>query len=72
MLRAQLRITAAGRRSCITDIVSNYEKISFNFGPTLLLWMEQQAPELHAAIEKADARSVGAAVRTRQCHGSGL
>ncbi len=42
---------------CITDIVSNYEKISFNFGPTLLLWMEQQAPELHAAIQRADARS---------------
>ncbi len=43
---------------CITDIVSNYEKISFNFGPTLLLWMEQQTPELHKAIQRADARSV--------------
>jgi hypothetical protein len=43
--------------SRITDIVSNYEMISFNFGPTLLLWMEQQAPELHRAIQEADARS---------------
>lgn len=43
---------------CITGIVSNYERISFNFGPTLLLWMEQQAPGLYSAIQEADARSV--------------
>ncbi|OGW51204.1 MAG: glycoside hydrolase [Nitrospirae bacterium GWC2_57_9] len=53
---------------CITDIVSNYEKISFNFGPTLLLWMEQEAPELHEAIRKADARSVG----LRSGHGNAM
>ena len=53
---------------CITDIVSNYEKISFNFGPTLLLWMEQQAPELHRAIQEADARSV----ELRAGHGNAI
>ncbi|EKD39037.1 MAG: hypothetical protein ACD_75C00523G0001, partial [uncultured bacterium] len=25
-------------------IVSNYARISFNFGPTLLLWMENMLP----------------------------
>src|SRR5437016_3887630 len=33
----------------ITQIVSNYSKISFNFGPTLLSWMEQNTPEVYAA-----------------------
>lgn len=42
----------------IVNIVSNYEKISFNFGPTLLLWMEQETRGLYSAILEADARSV--------------
>ena len=29
----------------IKNIVSNYAKISFNFGPTLLSWMEVAAPD---------------------------
>lgn len=43
---------------CIVDIVSNYEKISFNFGPTLLAWMEKNSPETYAAILESDRRSV--------------
>ncbi len=43
---------------CIMDIVSNYAKISFNFGPTLLSWMETYAPELYAAILEADTLSM--------------
>ncbi|MEQ8245185.1 DUF3536 domain-containing protein [Fulvivirga sp.] len=42
----------------IIDIVSNYSKISFNFGPTLLSWMEQNAPDTHKAIIEADKESV--------------
>lgn len=38
----------------IKDIVNNYTKISFNFGPTLLSWMEQQDPDTYAAILEAD------------------
>lgn len=38
----------------IVDIVNNYSKISFNFGPTLLSWMEQKAPEVYSAILEAD------------------
>ena len=35
----------------IKDIVNNYSKISFNFGPTLLSWMELKDPETYAATE---------------------
>ena len=41
----------------IIDIVNNYSKISFNFGPTLLSWMEQHAPETYQAILDSDRES---------------
>lgn len=41
----------------IIDIVNNYSKISFNFGPTLLSWMEQHAPETYQAILDSDKES---------------
>lgn len=34
--------------------VNNYASMSFNFGPTLLGWMEHARPEVHAAILEAD------------------
>jgi alpha-amylase/alpha-mannosidase (GH57 family) len=41
----------------ILRIMSNYTKISFNFGPTLLSWMEEKAPEVYQAILEADKQS---------------
>lgn len=41
----------------ITDIRNNYAKMSFNFGPTLLSWMEQKRPEIYQAILSADKQS---------------
>ena len=41
----------------IVRIVSNYERISFNFGPTLLSWMETQAPRVYRAVIEADQAS---------------
>jgi alpha-amylase/alpha-mannosidase (GH57 family) len=41
----------------IVDIVNNYSRISFNFGPTLLAWMAEAAPDVHAAIVEADRQS---------------
>jgi len=41
----------------IVDIVNNYARISFNFGPTLLAWMEQRAPDVLAAVVAADQAS---------------
>jgi alpha-amylase/alpha-mannosidase (GH57 family) len=41
----------------IENIVSNYSKISFNFGPTLLAWMQEKMPATHDAIVAADKLS---------------
>jgi predicted glycosyl hydrolase (DUF1957 family) len=38
----------------ILEIVNNYSKISFNFGPTLLSWLEAQSPEVYRSILEAD------------------
>jgi len=49
------RILDAEKR--IVEIVNNYAEISFNFGPTLLSWMERHNPEVYGAILEADQRS---------------
>ena len=41
----------------IQSIVNNYARISFNFGPTLLAWMAEHAPDIHASILDADVDS---------------
>ncbi len=41
----------------IIQIVNNYANMSFNFGPTLLAWMEQSAPDVYEAILEADKES---------------
>lgn len=45
-------------RNRILDIVNNYEYMSFNFGPTLLSWMEEFAPLTYERIIKADIESI--------------
>src|SRR6478736_6213478 len=42
----------------IRNIVNNYSRISFNFGPTLLSWMETNDRETYAAILEADKQSM--------------
>lgn len=44
-------------RDRIFKIVNNYASISFNFGPTLLSWLEQRERETYAAIIDADRLS---------------
>jgi alpha-amylase/alpha-mannosidase (GH57 family) len=41
----------------IEAIVSNYSRMSFNFGPTLFSWMADKQPEIYAAIVEADKKS---------------
>jgi alpha-amylase/alpha-mannosidase (GH57 family) len=41
----------------IENIISNYSRISFNFGPTLLAWMRDKMPKTHDAIVAADKLS---------------
>ena len=41
----------------ILNVVNNYEYISYNFGPTLLSWMEEFAPLAYERVIKADINS---------------
>ena len=41
----------------IVKLFNNYAKISFNFGPTLLSWMKDQAPRVYESILEADKES---------------
>ncbi|HEU5291282.1 MAG TPA: DUF3536 domain-containing protein [Cyclobacteriaceae bacterium] len=52
----------------IKDIINNYSKISFNFGPTLLSWMENYDTETYEAILEADKESI----RNFSGHGSAI
>ncbi|MBI4385951.1 MAG: DUF3536 domain-containing protein [Elusimicrobia bacterium] len=52
----------------IRALADNYEEISFNFGPTLLSWIEERHPSLHLHIVQADARSA----RRRHGHGNAI
>ena len=45
-------------KNFIAKISNNYENISFNFGPTLLYWLEQADPGTYRSIIEADKRSV--------------
>lgn len=44
-------------KGVIKNILNNYSRISFNFGATLLSWMESYDPDAYQAILKADAES---------------
>jgi alpha-amylase/alpha-mannosidase (GH57 family) len=41
----------------ILRILNNFERISFNFGPTLLSWLEIKSPKVYRAILQADHAS---------------
>ncbi|HEY5928116.1 MAG TPA: DUF3536 domain-containing protein [Kofleriaceae bacterium] len=42
----------------IIQIVDNYQRMSFNVGPTLMSWLEKCAPDVHTALVDADRASV--------------
>lgn len=52
----------------IVQLVNNYAGISFNFGPTLLLWMQKYATDAYEAILEGDRQSV----KKFSGHGSAL
>lgn len=62
----QARIMASQNR--LKDIVNNYEHISFNFGPTLLSWLETHSPMTYQLILQADSVSMS----KRSGHGNAL
>jgi alpha-amylase/alpha-mannosidase (GH57 family) len=52
----------------VMDITSNYAKMSFNFGPTVLSWMQLAAPEVYQSILDADRQSM----EWRSGHGAAI
>ncbi len=42
----------------IIKIVDNYERMSFNIGPTLMSWLEQSAPDVYQSLLAADKASI--------------
>ncbi len=44
-------------KKLITRIVNNYARISFNFGPTLLSWLKENAPRTYRMILDGERRS---------------
>lgn len=52
----------------IVDIVSNYSKISFDMGPTLLQWLEKNSYETYTAVIEADRLSI----KRRSGHGAAM
>jgi alpha-amylase/alpha-mannosidase (GH57 family) len=42
----------------IRDITNNYGHMSFNFGPTLLSWLETEAPEAYGGVLEGDKLSL--------------
>ncbi|MBI4311381.1 MAG: DUF3536 domain-containing protein, partial [Chloroflexi bacterium] len=44
-------------RGRVERIVNNYERISFNFGPTLLAWLQGKDPEVYRAVLEGDRKS---------------
>lgn len=57
-----------GEQHTIERTVNNYEKVSFNFGPTLLSWLERHHPETYSKILEADLVSR----KTRGGHGNAI
>jgi alpha-amylase/alpha-mannosidase (GH57 family) len=52
----------------VERIVNNYARLSFNFGPTLLNWLERRHPDTYARVVEADRDSA----RRRNGHGNAI
>ncbi len=49
-----------GQDNRILDIVNNFQKISFNVGPTLFSWLDRHAPNAYQNILEADRQNAKA------------
>src|SRR5205085_693673 len=52
----------------VERVVNNYSNLSFNFGPTLLTWLERRFPDTYARVLSADRESA----RRRGGHGNAI
>lgn len=55
--RAVVAARVPGEGGRIREVMNTLEFISFNFGPTLLGWLEAEAPDTYRAVLEADRRS---------------
>jgi alpha-amylase/alpha-mannosidase (GH57 family) len=55
--RPNLAARVVDNHNQIIRIVDNYQRMSFNVGPTLMSWLELHAPDVHTALVEADAAS---------------
>ena len=55
--RAVVAARLSGADGRISRIINTLTSISFDFGPTLLEWMEREAPATYEAVLEADQRS---------------
>ena len=55
--RANVGAAVLGQTGDVIERLRTYDFISFNFGPTLLRWMTQHAPDVVAALVESDAAS---------------
>jgi alpha-amylase/alpha-mannosidase (GH57 family) len=56
-----------GKDGLVERIVNNYERLSFNFGPTLLSWMQRASPDTYAKVLDGDRQA-----RARTRHGNAI
>ena len=56
----------------IIRIVNNYSRMSFNFGPTLMSWLKENAPRTYRMILDGERRSRQVLQRPQLGHGAGL
>ncbi len=55
--RRTARRASRTNKNHITRIVNNYARMSFNFGPTLLSWLRDNAPRTYRMIVDGERRS---------------
>ncbi len=73
VLRAERRVAHSGSGDGrIASIVNNYRQISFNFGPTLLSWMEEHARRAYEGCSGGPGEPRTCSAATAIAHRAGL
>ncbi|MDW8245688.1 MAG: DUF3536 domain-containing protein [Sandaracinaceae bacterium] len=60
------------RQGHIDRLINNYARMSFDVGPTLMIWLARHAPDVHEAIIAADQLAIrqwGGGAAMAQAHG---
>ena len=66
--RANTAARLVDNKNRLVDLLNNYGYFSFNFGPTLMHWLERHDPWVYQTILNADRESL----RAREGHGNAI